>query len=152
MSKKPNLSTQVAELTQDLQKVQAEFVNFKRRTSEERAEIINLAKQDIILQLLPLLDNLQRGLTHLPESLAADPWAQGVAQIARQAEATLERLGITRVPGVGSKFNPHVHEAITMDGEGAEVITEELQAGYLLGDKLLRPAMVKVGQINKEEK
>jgi molecular chaperone GrpE len=138
----------ITELTADLQRLQAEFANYKRRESEAKAELIDLARQDVVRELLPLLDNLDRALAHQPEHLKNDAWAQGVAQIARQATESLAKLGVTRIETVGQPFDHNLHEAISMeDGDGdQEVVTEELQAGYTMGDKVVRHAMVKVGK------
>ena len=161
MSKKPqeeprtknqeaSLQEKVDELTADLQRIQADFVNFRRRSDDERGAFLELAKQDVILQLLPVLDNIGRAFTHLPEDLAENPWAKGVSQIAKQAEDTLKNLGVTRLESVGQVFDPNLHEAIGVeDGEGEqEIVIEELQPGYKLGEKVIRHAMVKVGKSN----
>jgi molecular chaperone GrpE len=148
--KKPELEERVAELTADLQRVQADFVNFRRRAEAERGAILDLAKQDVVLQLLPLLDNLDRALGHLPAELAGNDWARGVGQVAKQAAETIKKLGVEKIAALGQPFDHNLHEAIATDDSGShEVVVEELQPGYKLGDKVIRPAIVKVG---KEEK
>lgn len=156
-----DLESRVDELTADLQRVQADFVNYRRRSDEDRASFMDLAKQDIILQLLPMLDNIDRALRYLPEDLKDNQWAQGVAQIAKQVDDTIKSLGVERIESLGKPFDPHLHEAISADGgEGEEVVIEELQPGYKIGNKVIRHAMVKVGrqqtgnenEIDKEEK
>lgn len=142
-----DLGAKVDELTADLQRVQADFINFRRRSDEERSSFMDLAKQDTILQLLPMLDNIDRALRHLPENLKDDPWAMGVSQIAKQVDDTIRSMGVTRIEAVGQPFDPHLHEAISAEeGEGEEVVIEELQPGYKLGDRVIRHAMVKVGR------
>jgi molecular chaperone GrpE len=138
-----DLATKVDELTADLQRVQADFVNFRRRSDEERSSFMDLAKQDIILQLLPMLDNIDRALRYLPENLKDDAWAKGVSQIAKQADDTIRGLGLERIQSLHQPFDPHLHEAIGGDGE---VVVEELQPGYKLGNRVIRHAMVKVGR------
>jgi molecular chaperone GrpE len=135
----------IQELTADLQRIQAEFMNFKRRTDQGRTEIIDLAKQDVVLQILPVFDNIDRALGHLPADLQDHPWSHGVEQVAKQAADTLARLGITKIPTVGQPFDPSLHEAVGSEG-GDEVVTAELAPGYQLGNRVLRPAMVKVGR------
>jgi len=132
------------ELQADLQRVQADFVNYRRRAEADRAEIMALAKQEVVMQTLPLLDNLGRALGHLPEGLQTDPWAIGVQQVAKQADEVLKSLGVERIEAVGQPFDPHLHEAIAHDGDG-DLVTEELQPGYRLGDRVIRHAIVKVG-------
>lgn len=139
-------AAQIEELTADLQRVQAEFQNYKRRESENRADLMVLAKQEIVAQLLPMLDNIDRALSHRPEELKGNAWADGVAQVAKQVTETLKRLGVERITSVGQPFDHNLHEAIGYDeGEGdREVVSEELQPGYRMGDRVVRPAMVKV--------
>ena len=139
---------QITELTADLQRLQADFANFKRRSTEERGEFVNVAKQQAMAELLPILDNLDRAIAHMPEELAETPWAKGVAQVAKQVGEKLAGLGVEKIEALGQPFDPNLHEAIEFqEGEGTtEVVTEELQPGYKIGDRLLRPAIVKVGR------
>jgi molecular chaperone GrpE len=137
------------ELTADLQRLQAEFVNFRRRADQDRSAILDLAKQDAILQLLPVLDNIGRALTHIPDDLTDNAWAKGVGHIAKQADETLKSMGLTKIEALGEPFDPNLHEAI--GGEG-ETVVEELQPGYKLGDKVIRHAMVRVGNDENEAK
>lgn len=143
--KKMSPKQQIEELTEDLKRSQADFINLKRRSEEERITVSRLVKQDIVTELLPVLDNIERALGHLPKELEGNEWAQGVSKVAAQLTAKLEELGVTKIPTVGKEFDPHLHEAITAEGEGdTEIISEELQAGYLIGDEVVRHAMVKV--------
>lgn len=136
----------ITELTQDLQRSQADFANFKRRTDESRADLLDFAKQNVVMELLPLIDNLDRALGHAPVELKDNEWAKGVEQVAKQAEEVLRKLGIERIASVGEPFDHNLHEAIGVEeGEGEEeVVIEELQPGYRLGNKIIRHAMVKV--------
>ena len=135
----------IAELEEDLKRVQAEFMNYRRRQEEERGQILDLAKQDVVLQILPILDNVHRALGHLPEGLKANAWAQGVERVAKQAEDILLTLDVRRFTSVGQPFDHNLHEAIAHEGEGDTVI-EELQPGYRMGDKVIRHALVRVGR------
>lgn len=144
------LEARIAELTADLQRVHADFVNFRRRSEEARGELLDLAKQDTVLQLLPVLDNIERALGHLPKELQTNPWAKGVESVAKQAQDALKNLGIEKINSLGQPFDHNLHEAVTTDDSGShEVVVEELQPGYRLGDKVIRPAMVKVGKGGK---
>jgi molecular chaperone GrpE len=134
---------QLEELENDLKRVQAEFVNYKRRVETERAEYLDMGRVQAVMTLLPLLDNISRALDHLPPELAGNAWAQGVAHIAKQADDTLKSLGVEKIPTVGTLFDPNLHEAI--GGEG-DMVSEELQAGYKLGERVIRHAIVKVGE------
>lgn len=150
MSGKPkkNKADQIAELTHDLQRLQAEFANYQRRETEAKADLLNLAKRDVVAQLLPLLDNLDRALAHRPSELADNAWASGVEAVARQATEALAGLGVERINALGQPFDHNLHEAVSMeDGEGdQEVVLEELQPGYKMGATVIRHSMVKVGK------
>lgn len=130
----------------DLKRVQADFVNYKRRVDSERAELMNAAKISVVLDLLPVLDNVDRAVSHMPENLADNDWAKGIAQVAKQVDGTFEKLGLSKIGSAGEVFDPAMHEAVGMEeGEGdTEVISEVLQPGYKLGDRVVRPAMVRV--------
>lgn len=145
--KKPEMEQRVEELTSDLQRVQAEFMNFRRRSDEQRSAILDLAKQDVVIQILPLLDNVERALGHVPVELADNAWAKGVEQVAKQAQDILKTLGVEKIDSVGRPFDHNLHEAVAVDGDGEEeVVAEELQPGYRMGDKVIRHAMVKVSR------
>ncbi len=143
---KEDLNVKIEELTADLQRVHADFVNFRRRAEEDQSQIMVIAKQAVVAQLLPLLDNLERALAHVPSELKDNPWAHGVAQTAKQAEKILMNLGVEKISAVGQKFDPSLHEAVGFEeGEGAhEVVAEEMQTGYKMGEDVIRPAIVKV--------
>jgi molecular chaperone GrpE len=136
------------ELEDDLKRVQAEFLNYKRRVEGERAEYLAMGRTDAVMTLLPLLDNIGRALAHMPPDLEGNAWAGGVVAVGKQADATLASLGVERIEATGQPFDPVLHEAVAMEeGEGeTEVVTEELQPGYRMGDRVLQHAMVKVGR------
>lgn len=136
---------QIGELTTHLQRLQAEFDNYRRRVADQQAAVLNLAKEDVVRQVLPLIDNVDRALAHVPAELEDNAWAKGVAGVAKQAADTFAGMGVVKVETIGQPFDHNTMEAIAAEGEGdKEVVSEELQAGYKLGDKVIRPAMVKV--------
>jgi molecular chaperone GrpE len=96
---------------------------------------------------LPVIDNFERALKNVPKELADNDYIKGVQGVVKQFEDTMIKIGVERIQTVGEHFNPELHEAISMEeGEGdTEVVTEELQAGYKVGDEIIRHAMVKVG-------
>jgi molecular chaperone GrpE len=140
------LQQQVAELTQALQLERADAVNLRRRHEEEIASLRNRVKAGIIHDLLPVIDNFERALKHVPKELKGNDYIKGVRAIVKQFEKTLADMGVARIKTVGEHFNPHLHEAVSLEeGDGdREIITEELQAGYRLGDDVIRHAMVRV--------
>lgn len=146
--KMQDLEQQIAELTQDLQRVQADFVNYRRRVEDERHQLASNSKAATIVKLLPLVDTIERAIAHLPQDLAQNPWAQGVVSLQKTLQKSLAELGVVRIEALGRPFNPDLHEAISMeDGDGEqEVVVEELRAGYKLGEAVMRPSMVKVGR------
>lgn len=147
---KKTKKTEVQELTEHLQRLQAEFQNFKRRSEEQRSSFIDIAKEELIVDLLPILDNLERASTHLPDELQGNAWAKGVSQISRQAEEALKNLGVSQIEALGQPFDPNLHEAVSSDDSGgSEIVVEVLQPGYQINQRVIRPAMVRVGKEKK---
>ncbi len=149
MSKKPTLADlqqQVTELTQALQRERADSLNLRRRVEEERAGMSNYYKAAIVRELLPAVDNMERALIHAPKDLKGHDYVKGVQGVIKQFEAGFKQLGVERIKTIGEHFDPHLHEAVHVDdGDGEhEVITEELQPGYKIGDEVIRHAIVKV--------
>jgi molecular chaperone GrpE len=151
MSKKKNpeiekLETQITELTEALQRERADALNVRRRAEEDRSKLANFYKVMIIRDLLPAIDNLERALSHTPKELTGHNYVKGVGGVVKQFEQAFKELGVVRIKTVGEKFDPKLHEAVQMEeGDGSvEVVCEELQPGYRLGDDVLRHAMVKV--------
>lgn len=141
---------QIGELTLDLQRVRADFENYRKRTEAETTAARQAGGDAMILKLLPVIDVLERGLRHTPDDLADNPWVQGMAGVTKKLDKVMNELKIERiVASEGSEFNPDLHHAIQVDedGEGdTEVIAEELQAGYTRDGRVVRHAMVKVAR------
>ena len=132
------------------QRTQADFVNFKRRTEQERAEVNNYANSALILNLLPVLDDLERALEHISEEAEGSAWVDGVKLIYKKLKTTLEAQGLAEIEAEGEDFDPNFHEAVMcVEGEDGKVI-EEIQKGYKYRDRVIRPSKVKVGK-RKEE-
>lgn len=145
MKKTAKADKELLKLTEDLQRAQADLVNYRNRVEREKAELLDFAKGQVISELLPLLDNLERALAHLPKELTQNDWAKGVVSVSKQVQEALKKMGVERIGTVGKAFDPHLHEAVSAEGDGeVETVTEELQAGYKLGQEVLRPAIVKV--------
>lgn len=142
------LKAQVAELTQALQRERADAENLRRRHQDEISSLRTSVKAGVVGELLPVIDNFERALKHVPEDLADDDYIKGVQAVVKQFEKTLTEMGVARIKTVGEQFDPHLHEAVSMEeGDGQrEVITQELQAGYKLGNDVIRHAMVRVKQ------
>lgn len=147
--KQEELEQQVGELTQDLQRTRADFENFRKRTETEKSMARAHGRVTAIEQLLPVIDNIERAIGHMPKELDGHVWAEGVKGLVKHLEKSMAQLGISRIEAKkGTPFNPEFHEAVQLDETDGEheVIAEELQAGYLLGDDVIRHSMVKVSR------
>ncbi len=149
---------QIGELTEHLQRLQAEFENYKRRAESERGELMNMAKTSVLEELLPALDNFDRAATHLPAELEDNAWAKGMSYVGSQLEQILDGMGVHKFHAVGQVFDPNRHEAMEyIEGEGPpDTVVEELTPGYEISGKVVRPATVKVSkqaskEVNEEE-
>jgi molecular chaperone GrpE len=140
------LEQQIEELTAALQRERADAINQRRRFDEQLAGVRTLVKAQIVADLLPVIDNFERALKHVPADLADNEYVKGVQSVVRQFEKTLEDMGVQRIPAVGAEFDPRYHEAVSMEeGNGVrEIVSEELQPGYKIGDDVIRHAMVRV--------
>lgn len=170
-AKKPtlkDLEQQVAELTDALQRERADVINVRRRHEEQIAGLKDMVKAGVVRDLLPIVDNFERALKHTPVILSGakdlhtgtdssakpqnddammvyEDFVKGVQGIVKQFEKTLADIGVERIATVGEPFDPHLHEAVSAEeGDGPETVSEELQAGYRLGDEVIRHAMVRV--------
>jgi molecular chaperone GrpE len=129
------------------QRERAEFTNYKRRVERERAEIYQNAKIDVLAGLLPLLDDFERAMENVPEDLQGNDWTEGIGMIARKMHNLLESLGVTEIEALGQPFDPNFHEAISRDESDdyeSDHVMDVLQKGYRHGNRVLRPAVVRV--------
>jgi molecular chaperone GrpE len=132
------------------QRAAADFQNYKRRVDQEREELGRLASASLIINLLPLVDDLERALQNVDARLAGLTWVDGIRLIHRKFQALLEMNGVTEIEADGQTFDPTVHEAVMFgEGEDGKVISV-VQKGYKLGGRVLRPAMVVVGKEQKD--
>lgn len=136
------------ELTADLQRLRADFENYRKRIDAEKQQLQQMTSAATIMKLLPVIDTIERAVAHAPDELAENKWAQGVIAVGKNLEKSLAEIGLTRIiANPDTPFNPELHEAVMMadDAEGEhEVIAEELRAGYTLQGQVIRPSMVKV--------
>lgn len=129
----------IAELINDLQRTRADFENFRRQNDIQREQDRNYAKLDTVKKILPLIDDFERAIQAQPEALSP---------LSKNFEKTLKSIGLQKIDSaIGTEFNPDLHEAISVDGDGdKETIAETLRAGYYYGDEVLRTAMVRVSK------
>jgi molecular chaperone GrpE len=132
------------------QRAAADYQNLKRRAEKEREEYGRLATAALVINILPLLDDLERALMSVDIRLAGLTWVDGIRLIYRKFQAVLEAAGVSEIKAEGETFDPNLHEAV-MYGEGEEgKVVAEVQKGYRLGDRVIRPAMVVVGKKAEE--
>jgi molecular chaperone GrpE len=127
----------------------AEFENFRRRTERERQSLSDAAAADLLTELLPIVDDLERALQAEAGSEGADAYRRGVELIHRQLSDLLRKRGVRPVEALGADFDPNFHQAVAHEpaaGRREGEVIEDYRRGYMLGDKLLRPSMVKVAK------
>ena len=143
------LAADLAELNQRFLRTAADFENYKRRTAQEKDDLLKYSNARLMGELLPVLDNFQLALRTPGESQEAQNVIKGVEMIYRQMVQALEQAGMTKIEAVGQPFNPNLHEAIMQvedDTVPEDTVVEELRAGYMLKERVIRPSMVKVSK------
>ncbi len=134
---------------EELRRERADFINFRRRIDQERESWGREANAALIANLLPVLDDFERARAAIPEDQRDSAWAEGLLLVGRKLYATLEAAGLREIEAVGREFDPSLHEAVSIEPDsehGHSTIVEEYRKGYKLGEKVLRPSMVKVAQ------
>jgi len=162
-TKKERTKKEIEELREKLEKCEKEKQEFLRGWQRERADFINYknselerlkkaqdsAKRDIFLELLKVIDNLERAREHLDEELKENRFLRGILQIEAQLRLILEKEGVREIKAEGEKFNPYFHEAtqeVEVKGKESGEVVEVVEKGYLMGEKVLRPAKVKISK------
>jgi molecular chaperone GrpE len=144
------VKTQAAENLDGWQRSRAEFANYKRRVEAERTELIASAGAEALKRVLPAIDDFERAMQTLPADLKDHPWISGVLLVQRKLNSALEQSGVTSIAvNPGDTFDPNLHEAVTHEDSDqftSEQIIGEVQRGYKLGERVLRPTMVRVAR------
>ena len=137
---------QIQQLTDALQRERADIINVRRQHDAQMDALRVIAKAKVIKDLLPVIDNFERAIKHVPADLADNAYIQGVQGVIKQFEDTMASMGVERIKTVDEPFDPKFHEAVSMEeGDGnTEIVSEELQAGYKIGQDVIRHAMVRV--------
>ena len=133
------------------QRAQADFMNYKRRTEQESSDVRKFANSTLILNLLPALDDFERALNTMPEDIAGVDWTDGIRLIERKLTALLESQGVSVIDAMGEPFDPNFHEAVMQTKGKDGIVVEEIQKGYKLHDRVLRPSKVVVGNGEEDE-
>ncbi|MFO8101958.1 MAG: nucleotide exchange factor GrpE [Dehalococcoidia bacterium] len=132
------------------QRTQADFANYKKRAEQEKAEFSRFANASLMNSILPVIDDFERALENAPEEGNSE-WMEGIKLIYRKLMGVLEGQGLSKIEAEGKDFDPNFHQAVLHEeGEEGRVL-QELQKGYMIHDRLLRPAMVTVGKGKSEE-
>ena len=146
--KTDNLQHTIDELTLDLQRTRADFENYRKRVEAEKQSAHSMGQAKSVMKLLPVIDTIERAIANVPEELADNAWAKGVAGLGKQLDKQLKEIGLEKIDAKpGTSFNPELHQAVQFDEEAdgdKEVVAEELRAGYTLDGTVIRDAMVKV--------
>ncbi len=137
----------IAELNDRLLRAQAEFINYRNRTDREKALRYDDGAMGVLMKILPVVDDLERGFSLVPDDKKDDPFVVGMEKIYKGLMTTLEDLGVKPIEAVGGEFDPDFHNAVMHvdeEGAGENVVVEEFQKGYMYKDSVLRHSMVKV--------
>jgi molecular chaperone GrpE len=132
-----------------LQRAQADLVNYRRRVEQERGDVIRGAKAEVVLSVLPVLDDFERALESVPPELKEQPWVEGMALIERKLRSALDAQGVTQIEALGKQFDPWEHEAVLYEESRSHQegeVTGVFRPGYKLQGKVIRPAQVKVAK------
>ena len=147
--KKDPKDAQIEDLTDRLRRTMAEFDNFRKRTEKEKSAMFEIGAKDIIERILPVIDNFERGLASIPEDAKGSAFANGMEMIYKQLLKNLEDAGVKPIEALGQPFDPNFHNAVMhIEDEkfGENIISQELQKGYMYKDSVVRHSMVSVVQ------
>lgn len=145
--KKDPKDEKIEELTDRLMRSMAEFDNYRKRTDKEKSAMYEIGAKDIIEKILPVVDNFERGLAAVSEQEKNTPLAEGMEKIYKQLMKTLEEIGVTPIEAAGKEFDPNFHNAVMHvedENFGENIVSMELQKGYLYRDSVVRHSMVQV--------
>jgi molecular chaperone GrpE len=140
---------EIQSLWDRLLRLQAEFENFKKRTARERTDLIKYANEGLLLEMIPVLDSLDRAIESAKANSNLENFLEGLGLVRRLLSVLLEKAGVKEIIAQGRPFDPQLHEAISVEASGAHpdnTVVEEIQRGYLLHNRVLRPAMVRVAK------
>lgn len=140
-----NCKRRAEEYLRGWQRSRADFENFKKRYQKEKSESIKYANKDLILQILPVLDNLESALVHVPKDLAESEWVKGFEFILKHFKDILVQNNVKPIEALEKKFDPHLHEAVETQKGKKGIVIKEVAKGYMIGDKIIRPSKVIIG-------
>jgi len=133
------------------QRAQADFINYRRRSEQEKEEMSKFANSLLVFSLLPILDDLERAFASVQPKLDKLGWVDGIRLIEHKLRSTLEAQGLSLIKAIDEPFDPNLHEAVRQDKGKEGIVVEELQRGYKFHDRVIRPSKVVVGNGQEEE-
>ena len=139
---------ELQQMTELAKRTMADLQNLKRRQEEEKGQLITMANVDLIKEILPILDNLDRSKQHIPKD--AEEWGKGIEMSINQLHQVLKEAGLTPIESLNQPFNPEFHEAVAQGPGEKDTVIEELEKGYMLGARIIRHTKVKVGNGEKK--
>lgn len=140
----------VQDMTEAAKRAMADLQNYRKKSEEEKAAFVAFSNASLILELLPVLDNFARAFAQVPEEVQKTEWLKGALQIEQQLIGIMRKQGVQEMESqIGKKIDVKFHDALAAGPGEKEVVVEEFEKGYMLGDKVLRPAKVKVGNGEK---
>lgn len=143
---------QIDDLTETAKRALADLQNYRKRIEEEKKSFTKFANVGLLLELLPVLDNFNRAAVSAPKDIQKTDWFKGMLQIEQQLTGVLKRQGVTEMPSsVGEPVDLNKHEPLSVGPGKKDTVIEEFEKGYLIGDKVIRPAKVKVGDGSLED-
>ena len=144
----PVTQAKVDELKNDLQRMTADFANYRKRNEAERSDFARFAKADLIARLLDVLDGYDRALATVPDEVKGQPWVEGMWLVERKLRSILDAEGLEPIDSLGKPFDPYMHEAVAYieSDEPEGTVIEEHQKAYRLHDRVIRPALVTVAR------
>lgn len=143
------MKKQTAEYLSGWQRAAADYANLQKEKAKSQEDFLEMINAAAISEILPIYDHFKMALKHLPSDRIDQAWLDGLRQIQKQFQDFLKKFNIKEIKTVGEKFNPNLHEAISheaREGLASDLIFEEVKPGYLLGDKLINPAQVRVSK------
>lgn len=137
---------QIQDLTETAKRALADLQNYRKRAEEEKAQFVAFATSSLVMELVSIVDNFNRAFAHVPDDVRKTDWFKGALQIEQQFVGILRKQGVKEMESqLGKKLDLNIHEPILSSPGEKDVVLEEFEKGYMLGDKVLRPAKVKVG-------
>ena len=130
-------------------RAKADYINFKREAEKEKMQIVQFANAALLLELMPIVDNIKTALKHVPEENKKFEWVKGFEHILKQFLGVMKNMGVEQIPATGEKFDPEKHEAVSKGKkEGVEqgIVLEEIATGYTLQGKVIKHSKVKVSE------